>query len=242
METPSSFSSFIIILLATVSAARFFVCVVMRLRIPAIRIFVVAIVGFVLFQIVNRIHVGFWDPFIMVAFSFGMPVFLLISALLEIIFSHTAAPTSLGMMAPRARRRWIIHGRLIMRDLVLERRHLGIFILALLVLIFLGYGWLPPFSIYLIILLCSIRLWSLRKRKVLLFCFLFFLVFLVSPSFFPQEGEGVASFLKDIFFLGMMFFSQVILFLMIYFSLDDGGKKTKQGRIRQVRENETHDF
>jgi cobalamin synthase len=127
----------------------------------------VAIIGFVLFQIANRIQVGFWDPFIVVAFFFGMPLFLLVSALLEVIFSSIAVSTSPETMVPKARRKWVVHE-------VLKRRRLCICILALLVLILLGYGWLPPFSIYLIILLCSIRLWLLGKKSTLLCCFLFF--------------------------------------------------------------------
>jgi hypothetical protein len=232
METSFLFSSFIIVFLATILAARFFVSVVMKLRIPAVRIFVVAIVGFVLYQVVIRIHVGYWDPFFLIAFIFGMPIFLLVSTFLEIILSRITAPMSFEMVNAESEKRWIVRGRLIMGDMVLKKR----FILTLLALILLGYGWLPPFSITLIFLLCSIRLWLLGKKKILIFCLLLFLVFLISPSVFLQEGEGEGSFFGYIFFLGLLV-SQITLFLMIYASLDSNHFIKKEGR--ETREDNT---
>jgi hypothetical protein len=60
--------------------------------------------------------------------------------------------------------------------------------------------------------------------------FSIFLVYFVSSSIFLQEGESAAFFWEAIFFLGMMFVKQIILFLMVYFSLG-GDLPVKKERV-----------
>ncbi len=77
------------------STAMLFACVLastialafFNLKHPLVRWLAAALTGAFLFQLTNRIHLGFWDPFSVIAFFISAPICFIFATVIEIIYS-----------------------------------------------------------------------------------------------------------------------------------------------------------